>query len=117
LFDEADGEETFYTANPRNVKESDVDIDIVGNSYVIRDKSGIQLGWSDWNEDEPSYFDEAYATSDESFGDKLAKKLRDVAPPADLIEYVSSKMKNNAKEKTVCSTENLNQGGSRFANV
>ena len=32
--------------------------------FVIRDINGVQMGWSDWNENEPSYFDEAYATDD-----------------------------------------------------
>ena len=39
--------------------------------YVIRDSNGVVLGWNDWNENEASYFDEAYADDELTYGEKL----------------------------------------------
>jgi hypothetical protein len=39
--------------------------------YVIRDQDGTRLGWSDWSENEASYFDESFADTETTFGEKL----------------------------------------------
>merc|ERR1719247_3277284 len=46
--------------------------------FVIRDDNGVALGWSDWNENEDSYFDEDRADDEElTFGEKLVLERKE----------------------------------------
>lgn len=64
-----------YVPTSKSTNPSDVSDD--SDSYVIRDKAGTILGWSDWNENEASYFDEVYMNEDEvTFGARLVNSKK-----------------------------------------
>jgi len=110
LFDESDDEEARNTARMLRTETEYDDND----SYIIRDSSGVQLGWSDWNENEPSYFDEAYATDSTTFGEQLLNmsSLTGKATAEVLLVDISSpQLKMKTLKDVIPGYEGLNQGG------
>ena len=119
-----DEEELGYNHLRKRRVDSNAEIDslnieatrnIEDEQYVVRDINGVAIGWSDWNENAASYFDEDHGDDDElTYGEKLVLERKAEESAASIAQDADPMSSSIMRALTSKGTNTKNEGMKNF---